>query len=53
MPIPRDPLRAQIMKSFPSAPQGMKKQYDPSNHTVRYVPKTPAELLRDGVRRGR
>ena len=36
-----------IVKNTPPAPPGMKKRYDPDTHTVKYVPKTPRELLRE------
>ena len=45
-PLPKDPVRAMIVKNFPPAPAGMKKQYVPGSQTVKYVPKTPKELLR-------
>ena len=52
MRTPKDPVRAQIVKNAPPAPPGMKKHYDPERRAVQYVPKTPRELLREGLRRG-
>jgi len=48
--IPKDPVREQIVKNTPPAPQGMKKHYDPQTRTVKYVPKTPREQLRESLR---
>ena len=44
--IPKDPVRHSVVKNTPPAPPGMKKRYDPSTRTVKYVPKTPREMLR-------
>jgi hypothetical protein len=51
--IPKDQLREQIVEHAPAAPPGMKKHYEPETRSVRYVPKTARELLREGVRRGK
>ena len=49
--IPKDPVRAQIVKYAPPAPQGMKKHYNPQTRTVEYVMKTPSEQLRERLRK--
>ena len=45
--MPKDPVRALIVKSAPAAPRGMKKHYNPQTRTVDYVLKTPREQLRE------
>jgi hypothetical protein len=43
---PKDLLRAQLMKSMAPAPHGMKKVWDKDRRVVRYVLKTPKEMMR-------
>jgi hypothetical protein len=47
----KDPVRHAVVTAAPPAPKGMKKRYDSDTRTVTYVPKTPNELLREGLRR--
>ena len=49
--IPKDPVRALVVKSALPAPPGMKKHYNPDTRTVDYVPKTPREQLRERLRK--
>ncbi len=49
--IPKDPVRAQIVKNALPAPQGMKKHYNPQTRRVDYVIKTPREQLREHLRK--
>jgi hypothetical protein len=48
--LPKDPVRHLIVKSAPPAPPGMKKHYNPDTRTVKYVLKTPREMLRGNPR---
>lgn len=45
--MPKDPVRALIVKNALPAPGGMKKRYDPNTRTVSYVMKTPREQMRE------
>jgi hypothetical protein len=45
--LPKDPVRALIVKNAPPAPGGMKKSYDPNTRTVNYVTKTAREQMRE------
>jgi hypothetical protein len=48
MPRPvKDPVRQAIVKAYPPAPAGMKKRYSPAERTVKYVPKTAKDLMRE------
>jgi hypothetical protein len=46
----KDLIRHQIVAATPAAPEGSKKQWDAVTQTS-YVPKTPAEVVREGFKR--
>jgi hypothetical protein len=51
--IVKDPVRQAIVKAYPPAPKGMKKAYTETTRTVKYIPKTPNEIMRERLRKTR